>query len=142
VLNASAQRVGVGVVALSAGCICGVAVSALAIWLIPSAVAATVGMVALGFFLGPLFPTIIAVVPRLVPANLVATAIGVLVALSIVGGAVFPWLVGTSAQHLGLWALLPIVLALSGLLAVLWLHIARRLAQPVTLSAEVSSVRQ
>jgi len=98
------------------------------VWVGPPA-AATGGMVTLGFFLGPLFPTVISVMPRLVPANLVATAIGVLVGMSILGGAVFPWLVGASAQRLGLWTLLPIIMALAALLGLLWWSIARRLAE-------------
>jgi fucose permease len=127
ILGALAERAGVGIVALSVACIGGVIVSTLLVWVIPTAGVATVGLVALGFFLGPLFPTIIAVMPRLVPADLVATAIGVLVAMSVVGGAAFTWLVGASAQRVGLWVLLPIMLALGGALAGLWWSIARRL---------------
>lgn len=130
-LNALAERIGIGVVGLSACCIGGVAVSALGTWLVPTATAATVGMIALGFFLGPLFPTVIATMPSLVPRRLVATAIGVLVAVSIVGGAGFPYAVGASAQWVGAWALLPIVVALAVAMGALWWRIARRMAAPV-----------
>ena len=80
-----------------------------------------------GFFLGPLFPTTIAVLPRLTPMHLVPTVIGVLVAFSVVGGAVFPWLAGALAQRVGVWSLLPFTLALTGLLGWCWWRIARRL---------------
>jgi len=130
VLNAAAERVGIGVVTLTATCLGGVLASSLCVWLAPSFVATTVGMVALGFFLGPLFPTMIAVVPRLVPESLVATVIGILVAMSIAGSAVFPWIVGASAERVGAWSLLPITVALTALLGMVWWRIAVRLRAP------------
>ena len=56
-----------------------------------------------------------------------ATAIGILVATSIAGSAVFPVAVGYSAQQSGAWVLLPITIGLSGLLALNWWRIAVRL---------------
>ncbi len=129
VLNAVAERIGVGMVGLTSACLGGVLVSALVVWLLPSSAAATVGLAGLGFFLGPLFPTMIAAVPRLVPESLVATTIGILVAMSIAGSAVFPWIVGFSAQRVGAWSLLPITIALTLLLGVVWWRIAARLRE-------------
>ena len=128
-LNAAAERVGLSVARLTAVCIGGVGVASLAVWLLPSTAAATVSLVVLGFFLGPLFPTTIAVVPRLVRADLVDTAIGILVATSIAGGATLPLLVGVSAQHFGLWSMLPWAAAGAAGMGVLWWRIARRLAR-------------
>ena len=127
-VNALAERLGMSVVGMSAGCIGGVTISALGAWVVPTSTAATIGLITLGFFLGPLFPTVIATMPDLVPERLVATAIGVLVAVSIVGGAVFPYVVGASAQRVGAWVLLPIALALAVLMGLLWWRIARRLS--------------
>jgi fucose permease len=126
-LNAAAERVGLSVARLTALCIGGAGVASLAVWLLPSTVAATACLVVLGFFLGPLFPTTIAVVPRLVRADLVHTAIGMLVATSVVGGATLPLLAGVSAEHLGLWSLLPLAAAGAAGMGVLWWRIARRL---------------
>jgi fucose permease len=140
-LNALAERFGVGVVGLSAVCIGGVAVSALGTWLVPTATAATVGMITLGFFLGPLYPTIIAALPGLVPERLVATAIGVLVAVSLVGGALFPYAVGASAQWIGAWSLVPICFALAGLLGLFWWRIARRMTTPALAATSAPTVR-
>jgi fucose permease len=136
VLGALAERLGVSVVALIAGCLAGSIGSALAIWLVP--VAAVPGLVLLGFCLGPMYPTLIAVVPRLVPAGLVATAIGLLVGVSVGGGALFPWLAGTIAQKFGAWSLFPFSVALAVVVAVAWRLIARRLApapEPATVTA-------
>ena len=78
-------------------------------------------------FLGPVFPTTMASVPRLTRARLVPTAMGVLNAASVIGGAVLPWLVGTIAQSEGMRVLLPFVLVLGlGQFAV-WRPIAKRL---------------
>lgn len=77
-------------------------------WAVPAGVVAW--FVLLGFFIGPLFPTAMAVVPDLAEARLVSTAIGVLNGVSVVGGAVFPWLAGALAQGAGVWTLMPFAL--------------------------------
>ncbi len=127
---ALADRVGLTVVPLFTVCIGAVAASALVIWALPWTPVAVVGMAVLGFFLGPIFPTTIATVPRLVPARLVPTAIGVLAATSLAGAAVFPWLVGASAQRVGLWSLLPWTAFCAALLGLLWWRVAVRLTPP------------
>jgi fucose permease len=118
-------------VGLIACCLGGVAVGSAAVWLVPSSIVATAGLVLVGFSLGPLFPTVIAVVPRLVPAHLTGTAIGVLDGCSAAGGALAPFLAGAVAQGLGIWSLLPYGLVLTALLALAWRAIARRLGTPV-----------
>lgn len=127
-LNATAERVGLSLATLSGVCIGGVGACALAVWLLPAVGASVVALALLGFFLGPLFPTTIAAVPRLVPAELVATAVGVLVATSVVGGGGLPWLVGLSAQRFGLWTLLPAAALAALAMGLLWWRISRRLA--------------
>ena len=134
VLNRLAEWFGLGVAGLNAGCLAGIVGSALLVWLVPSGGAAVAGFVLLGFFLGPIYPITIAVVPRLAPAGLVATAIGILVGVSVVGGAIFPWLVGAAAQRVGVWALLPFTIGLAVLLGVVWWRIVRRLASAVARS--------
>jgi fucose permease len=126
VLGPMADRLRIGVVGLIAACLAGTAASALVIWLVPGA--AIVGLMVMGFCLGPMYPTMIAVVPRLVPPALVATVIGVVVSLSVGGGALFPWLAGGIAQRYGTWSLFPLSLALTALVGVVWWLIARRLA--------------
>lgn len=130
VLNALAERVGIGMAGLTAGCIGGVVAGIALVWATASPSLTAAGLVAVGFFLGPIFPTMIAAVPRLVPEPLVATAIGILIATSIVGSAVFPWLIGALADRSGMWVLLPVTLALAGLLAVAWWRIGVRLRSP------------
>ena len=83
----------------------------------------------LGFFLGPVFPTTMAIVPRLTQPRLVPTAIGVMNAGAVLGGSALPWLAGTIAQNAGMQALLPFVLALSLAQFAVWRPIAARLGR-------------
>jgi fucose permease len=127
VLNAIAERLGIGPVGLTYGCLAGILGASVLVWLVPGTVVAVGGFVLLGAFLGPIFPLTIAVLPRLTPGWLAPTAIGVLVGVSVIGAAVFPWLAGTIAEHAGLVSLLPFCAVLTALLVVNWWRIARRL---------------
>jgi fucose permease len=106
-------------------CMAGVIAAAALIWLLPAAAAASAGFVLVGFFLGPIFPTTMAVAPRLTTAALVPTAIGVMNVGSVVGASALPWLAGTVAQTTGMWILLPFVL----ILGLLQLGLLRSMAQ-------------
>jgi fucose permease len=108
-------------------CLTGITVAIMLAWLAP-AVVACVAFGLLGFFLGPVFPTTMAIVPRLTQRRLVATGIGVMNAGSVIGGSALPWLAGTLAQNAGMWVLLPFVLALAVAQFAVWRPIAGRLA--------------
>jgi fucose permease len=130
-LNRLAERVGVGPVRLVSYCLAGVAVACTTIWLVPVAAVAVVGLFVLGFCLAPMYPTTVAVMPRLVPAGLVATAIGLLVGSGDGGAAMLPWLAGATAQKVGTWSLFPFALVLTVPLVVLWWQMARRMTSSV-----------
>ncbi len=105
---------------LITGCIGGVAAGLVLIWVGPGALAAAAGLVLTGFALGPIFPTTIAVMPELVPARLLPSAIGFMASAGSAGAAVFPWGAGVLAEHFGLSVLLPYVLVFTVLLVILW----------------------
>lgn len=115
-------------------CLVGVTVATTLTWLLPGAAAASTGLVLLGFFLGPIFPTAMAVAPQLAAARLVPTAIGVMNAGSVVGGSALPWLAGVIAQSAGVWTLLPFTVALALLQVAVWWPIADRVRAPVPAS--------
>lgn len=122
-----ATRVGLDAAGMMYGCLFGVTAAALLIWLIPLTALASVGFVLLGFFLGPIFPTTMAMAPALIEQRLVPTAIGVMNAGSVVGGSALPWLAGAIAQGIGVWTLLPFTILLALLqLAVWWRLLAGR----------------
>jgi fucose permease len=125
-----AGRAGLTATGTVFACLAGVTASAVSIWLAPGGALAGAGLVLLGFFLGPIFPTSMALVPRLTSARLVPTAIGLMNGVSVVGGAVLPWLAGAIAQGFGAWTLLPFTVTLALLQLMIW----SRLAQRVTTS--------
>lgn len=135
-LNWIGERLHLDASGLSFACLAGLLGSILLAWL-GGAVASGAGLVLAGYFLGPLFPTTIAVVPRLVAGRLVPTAVGLLVGLSVVGGAAFPWLAGALVQWVGFGSLLPYTLVLGVLLVFSWWAVARRLAPPRVVVAEI-----
>lgn len=125
-----AGRVGATTAGLMFTCLAGVTAAATLTWLLPGAAAASAGLVLLGFFLGPVFPTAMAVVPRLVTARLVPTAIGVMNAGSVIGDAALPWLAGAIGQSAGVWTLLPFTVTLALLQLAVWWPIAGRVRAP------------
>jgi fucose permease len=125
-LSPIVTRLGLTAAGLMNICLAGVTFITALTWLVPGRAAATAGLVLLGFFLGPIFPTVMAVAPLLTTARLVPTSIGIMNAGSVIGGASFPWLAGAIAQGAGVSTLLPFTLALSLLQHVIWRPMARR----------------
>ncbi len=128
VLSVLAERFGVGPTGLAWGCLVAVMVAGAAVWLLPGVLAVSIGLVVLGFALGPVYPLTVAVLPMMTPSRLVPTAIGMLVGMSVLGGALFPWLAGTLAEVVGLGSLLPFTLLLGVVLLASWWRLSRRLA--------------
>ncbi|MFD7654133.1 MFS transporter [Actinosynnema sp. NPDC059797] len=118
-----AARLGLTDTGLMTACLAGVAAAAV-VWSLPGA--AVVGLALLGFFLGPVFPTTMALVPRLTTERLAPAAIGVVNAGSVVGGAALPWLAGALAQGAGAWALVPFAAALAVVQLGVWWPLATR----------------
>lgn len=77
-------------------------------------------------FLGPLFPTAIVLVTKLIPKELHVGSIGFATAFGGSGGAVFPFIVGALAQAKGVKALQPVVLALLVTISGLWMLVPRK----------------
>ncbi len=127
VISPAGSRLGLSAVAITSGCLVGVGLGAALVWLAPIAVLASAGLAVLGFFLGPLFPTVMSVAPRLTVARLVPAAVGLMVGTSVVGGAALPWLARVIAQHAGAWTLLPYSIGLTALLGTVWWRLVRRL---------------
>ena len=119
VISPLANRVGVSSARTMLGCLVAVVVVTLLTWAAPGAAVAG-GFAALGFFLGPLFPTAMAMVPTMTEPSLVPTAIGVMNGVSVIGGAALPWLAGAIAEGVGIGVLLGYVAVLGVAQLVLW----------------------
>ena len=127
VISPVARRYGMTAANMTMACLVGVAASAALTWMAPVAALASVGLVLLGFFLGPIFPTLMSLVPQLTSSRLVATAVGAINGFSVIGGAVFSWMAGAIAQGHGVSTLLPFAFALALLLLAIWWRLARQL---------------
>ena len=102
------------------GCLVGVVVGALLVWLVPISVVAAGGLGLIGFSFGPIYPITIALLSNRVSTHLLASAVGFLASLGSIGAALFPWFAGVLAEHIGLWSLMPYVLILTAAMVVLW----------------------
>lgn len=124
VLGHVAQRV--GHVRLIQGSLVGVVIGVLITWLIPTPIADALGLFLIGFSLGPIFPTVIAMMSTLVSARILPGAIGFLVSFANIGAALFSWLAGNLAQQVGLWSLWPLEVTLTVCMVGLWLVLNRQ----------------
>ncbi|KAM0171218.1 hypothetical protein ACHAPF_008366 [Botrytis cinerea] len=106
-------------------------------WLIPSFYVSAISIAFLGLFLGPLFPTAIVLVTKLMPKELHVGSIGFATAFGGSGGAIFPFIVGALAQAKGVKALQPVVLALLVTISGLWMLVPRKVKR----DEEASRVR-
>ncbi len=107
-------------------CLVGVVVGLLLVWLVPVEIVSAGALLLIGFSLGPIFPTTIALMSRLVSARILPSAIGFIASLGSMGGALFPWLAGNLAQHIGLWSLLPFVIILTVFMLGIWLALQKQ----------------
>ena len=107
-------------------CIAGVIAGVLLIWLVPIGAVSALGLCLTGFSLGPIFPTTIALMSRMVSPRILASAIGFLTSFGAMGAALFPFLAGSLAQAIGLWSLLPYVIILTIVMLCLWVLLQTR----------------
>ncbi|WP_051759305.1 MFS transporter [Herbidospora cretacea] len=129
VISPVASRLGLTPARTTLWCCVGVAASTVLIWL---GVVPVAGFVLLGFFLGPLFPTTMAILPELLPARLVPTAIGVLNGGSVIGGSLLPWTAGALGQGVGMQALMPFALTLALVQLAVWYYLSAPSLAPRT----------
>lgn len=102
-------------------CLGGTVLGLLMLWLVPLTPIAALGLALTGFSLGPIFPTLIALISRLVPHRLIASSIGFMTSLGAGGAAFYPWLSGNLANAFGIWTILPFAIGLTVLVLGLWL---------------------
>jgi fucose permease len=110
----------VGSERLIQGCLVGVVISVLFVWLLAFYAVSAVGLGLIGFSFGPIYLTTIALLSNKVSERILPSAIGFMVSLGSVGAAVCPWLAGMLAEHVGLWSLMPYVISLTAAMVCLW----------------------
>lgn len=100
-------------------CLLGVVAGLVIMWL-SWEIGAAIGLFVAGFSSGPIYPTIIAAMSRMIAPRLLPSAIGFVASAGSIGAALFPWLAGNLAQGVGLWSLLPYVMLLTVLMLPCW----------------------
>ncbi|MEV4510122.1 MFS transporter [Dactylosporangium sp. NPDC049525] len=128
VLSPLAARLRWTATRLTFACLVGVTTATALLWMAP--VLAVPALALLGFCLGPIFPTTMAVAPSLASQRLAPTTIGLLNGVSVLGGALFPFLAGAIAESIGLWTLPPFALALAVAQLAIWWRTVRHLTTP------------
>jgi fucose permease len=98
-------------------------------WVVPDFAVSIVAVVLLGFFLGPLYPGVIAALTKLLPRDQHVATIGFASAIGGGGAALFPFLVGALAEDNGVQVLQPFVVALLAVIVLLWLAVPGGLMQ-------------
>lgn len=106
-LGAIVERVGGG--RMVRGCVLS-AVAACALIALPFGVATIVGLLALGFALGPIYPTLTSGTPARFGSALAPHVVGLQVAASLVGVSSIPSVMGLIAQYAGPHAIAPALL--------------------------------
>jgi len=102
------------------GCLVGVVIGVLLVWLVPIYPVSATGLVLIGFSFGPIYPTTIALISNKVSARILPSAIGFMVSLGSMGAAICPWFAGMLAEHIGLWSLMPYVIVLTAAMVCFW----------------------
>jgi len=107
-------------------CLAGVVAGVLLVWLVPVGLVMAAGLWIVGFSLGPIFPTTIAMMSGLVSARVLPSAIGFMASFGSMGAAFMPAAVGALSERLGLWVLMPYAIALAVVLLALWWGLQRQ----------------
>ncbi|KAL7271776.1 hypothetical protein RUND412_005439 [Rhizina undulata] len=97
----------------------------LVFWLVPDIIANAIMISLLGFFLGPIFPTGISIMTKLLPRELHTAAVAFSATMGQAGSAGFPFLTGAVAAKAGVGVLQPVLVALLGGMVVLWAFVPR-----------------
>ncbi|MFN8485590.1 MAG: MFS transporter [Anaerolineae bacterium] len=106
-------------------CLGGVVLGVLTLWLLPNPLAAALALFVIGFSLGPIFPTVIALISGMVPPRLQPSAVGFVASAASMGAAFFPLIIGNIAERAGVWTLMPYTIFLTLTMLTLWPLLSR-----------------
>jgi fucose permease len=107
---------------------------------VSSPVVSVVLMALLGFFMGPLFPSGVVVLTRLLPGELHIAAVSFVASLGQVGGAFLPFAIGAVVQTLGIGVFRYAILLQTILALALWIAFTRiRTTAPRVANSEETS---
>lgn len=92
----------------------------LVVWLVPSLVGDSIAIAFVGLLLGPMYPIIMNQTRRILNPRILTGSIGWIAGFGQAGSALIPFITGTLAERFGIWSLQPLVVAMMGLMTVMW----------------------
>jgi len=95
-------------------------VMSLIIWFVPSFIGDSVCAAMIGLFLGPIFPTSLALATKLLPKEVHLTALAAMSSVASIGSAMFPFIAGVLASAKGVGSLQPFMCGILGVMGTLW----------------------
>ena len=118
-------------------CLAATVVGTLLFWLEPTRTLSLVGLVTIGFFLAPVFASLVSLTPARVGMAHADSAIGFQIAAAGLGGAALAGLVGVLSRSLGLWVVGASLLFFALLLLALYELMLRVKPEPAPVSGVV-----
>ncbi|EIW55070.1 MFS general substrate transporter [Trametes versicolor FP-101664 SS1] len=97
----------------------------LVVWLIPDLLSGAISVSFVGFFLGPIYPIVMNHAGAILPPELISGGVGWIASFGGAGAAVFPFIAGAIASRTSLASLQPLLIAMMGLLLVIWAFVPR-----------------
>ncbi|KAF8992924.1 major facilitator superfamily domain-containing protein [Cyathus striatus] len=101
----------------------------LIVWLVPSLIGDAVAVSIIGVLLGPMYPIAMNHAGRILPAWILTASIGWIAGFGQAGSAVLPFMTGAIANKHGIKSLHPLIVAMMGLMVVLWTLVPRKAAK-------------
>ncbi|GME97848.1 unnamed protein product [Ambrosiozyma monospora] len=89
-------------------------------WFITYLPATSVFIFLIGLFVGPMYPLMITVITKIIPAELQFVSLSIVTAVGSSGGALFPFLTGLFAQYMGTYIVLPFFVILFSMDGLIW----------------------
>ncbi|KAI0323777.1 MFS general substrate transporter [Cubamyces sp. BRFM 1775] len=97
----------------------------LVVWLVPDLLSGAICVSFVGFFLGPIFPIVMNHAGNVLPPELISGGIGWIASFGSAGAAMFPFITGAIASGTSIASLQPLLIAMMGLLLVVWAFVPR-----------------
>ncbi|KAH9899243.1 MFS general substrate transporter [Cubamyces lactineus] len=97
----------------------------LVVWLVPDLLSGAICVSFVGFFLGPIFPIVMNHAGNVLPPELISGGIGWIASFGSAGAAMFPFITGAIASGTSIASLQPLLIAMMGLLIVVWAFVPR-----------------
>ncbi|KAL1949068.1 hypothetical protein VTO73DRAFT_10874 [Trametes versicolor] len=97
----------------------------LIVWLVQNLLSGAICVSFVGFFLGPIYPIVMNNAGAIFPPELISGSIGWISSFGAAGAAVFPLITGAIASSTSIASLQPLLIAMMGLLLVIWAFVPR-----------------